>query len=176
MQESIVPAIKRSLMERPWWKDVQSDVRTNLEWVIDNIEEVGTLFIRAYMTMFRWEFERRKLKGENINTPMVGYLSAALGMNISEESYQCGILPTRSVLDLYDYVRPNDADVSACLLLCHKIEVLEGMGVLTHNTEGMQITSSALAGSMNSGESKPRQPEHPITEETVKWDTPDEDE
>lgn len=145
VRQAIIASIKTELMKVDWWDEVQEDVRTSLEGIIDHVDRIGTLFSRSFMILFRWEFERRHLKTKGLTSPYAGYVSSLLGMRISEEAYQCGILPTRAVLDIYDYVRPNDSDVAACLFLCHKIEVLELMGALVHDDEKMKTTPSEMA-------------------------------
>jgi len=175
VRKAIIYSLKSEMMKIEWWDEVQEDVKTRLEWIINHINPIGTLFTRSYMTLFRWEFERRRLDGENITNPFAGYVSTLMGMRISEEAYQCGILPTRATLDLYDYVDPNDSDVAACLYLCHKIEVLEQMGALQHNAERMKTTPSEMAkvikGLNKPKRTKKRTPK--INEEKLTWDLPD---
>ena len=118
------------------------------------------------------------LENKTLNNPMAGYLSSMLGMRIPEEAYQCGKLPTRAVLDLYDYVDPTDSDVAACMFLCNKIEVLERAGML--NREDMRLSASKkeLAQAFQSSPGKIPRPQKPpqITEEEVEWDFGDDSE
>ncbi|MHA2279554.1 MAG: hypothetical protein ACXAC5_01495 [Promethearchaeota archaeon] len=129
------------------------------------------------MILFRWEFERRRLKVKNLTNPYAGFVSTLLGMRISEEAFQCGILPTRAILDLYDYVQPNDSDVAACLFLCHKIEVLETMGALIHNEEEMKATPSEMARVIKEAQKsrQPRKKNPTSTVEKITWDFDDND-
>lgn len=175
LKKAIVHSIKSEMMKIEWWEEVQEDVRTRLEWIINRIDSIGTLFARSYMSLFRWEFERRKLEGQNITNPLAGYVSTLMGMRISEEAYQCGTLPTRSILDLYDYVQPNDSDVAACLFLCHKIEILERMGALQHDEAEMKTTPSEMSKAIRDLTRKKRKKRTPkIDEEKLTWDFDDE--
>jgi hypothetical protein len=145
VRKAIIIQLKTEMMKIDWWDEVQEDVQTRLGWVIDHVTDIGPLFARSFMMLFRWEFDRRRIGGETIKNPYAGFVSTLMGMRISEEAYQCGILPTRSLLDLYDYVAPNDSDVAACLYLCHKIEIFEQMGALQHSPEQMKTTPSEMA-------------------------------
>ncbi len=169
---AIVNSLKRELVRTESWNDVQDDVKARLEWIVNRIDKVGTLFARSYMTLFRWEYERRKLEGKHLKNPLTGYLSTLLGMQITEEAFQCGSVPTRAILSLYDYVEPNDADVTACLFLCNKIEILEKMGALKHDNSEWKINSSEIAELRKNP--KPALPKR--SEEKLTWDFPDKDE
>lgn len=140
----ISAALNAEFKKADWWGEVQDDVRARLLWVMNNIEQIGLSFYQTFITFVRWEFERRKVEGSGIKNPMTGYLTAILGMRISEEAYQCGRIPTRAVLDLYDYIEPNDADVTACMFLCHKIETLQHVGLLVANEEQYNATREEL--------------------------------
>ena len=98
---------------------------------------------------------------------MASYFSTLMGMRISEEAYQCGLLPTRAVLNLYDYLQPNDADVAACLMLCHKIEVLEKSGMLVMDEIKTRTSPSEMAKILRPPKKKRAKP---IQEETIVWD------
>ena len=166
---SIVFALKTEFKKADWWPEVQDDVRTRLEWVIDHIQQVGSFFSRTFMTLFRWEFERRRVEGKNMKNPMPGYLTALLGMRISEEAFQCGALPTRAVLDLYDYVAPNDADVTACMFLCHKIETLQRAGLLRSQDEKLATSQEEISEAFQQVSIKKAKPPK-STGESIKWD------
>lgn len=144
LSETLVASLKTEFKKADWWDEVQEDVRTRLGWVIDHVEQVGSLFCRTFLTFFRWEFERRRTEGENITNPMAGYVVSLLGVRISEETFQCGKLPTRAVLGLYDYISPNDADVTACMFLCHRIETLQLSGLLQIQEEKLSATQDEI--------------------------------
>lgn len=174
---TIISSLKTEFIQADWWSDVQGDVRTRLEWVIDHIEQAGFFFCHTFMTLFRWEFHRRRIEGQNVKNPMAGYLTVLLKMRISEEAFQCGSLPTRAVLDLYDYVTPNDADVTACMFLCHKIETFQQAGLLLAQEDQLGVTDDELikvfqiAQKKKSTQPKPKSP----TEESIQWDFDDEE-
>ena len=137
--QPLINSIKQDIIKIEWFSEVQDDVKNSLDWIIDNIDEIGSYFSSTFMAIFRWEYERRSLK-KQLTSPMAGVLSVLLGMHISEEAFLCGKLPTRVMLDLYDYVEPTDSDVAICLYLCHKIDTLEKSGALTHVREELKTT------------------------------------
>lgn len=163
----IVDSLKRELMKLEWWNEVQDDVKAKLEWVAINITEIGVYFANTFLTFFRWEYQRRKLENSNADNPLSGYLTAILGMRIPEEAFQCGKTPVRAVLNLYDYVDPNDADVASCLFLCHKIEALQKLGFLVLDLPKWETNPAEIFKSIpkkNPSKSKK------ITEENITWD------
>ncbi len=166
VRQAIIVSLKRELVKSSWWGEVQDDVKTRLDWIVDHIDQAGLLFASSYMSLFSWEYERRKLEGHNVTNPMASYFSTLMGMRISEEAYQCGLLPTRAVLNLYDYLEPNDADVAACMMLCHKIEVLEKSGMLLMNESELRTNPSEMAKVMRPPRKKKAPP---IQEETITW-------
>ena len=166
VQQAIITSLKREFIKASWWEEVQEDVKTRLNWLVEHVDEVGSLFARSFMSLFCWEYERRKLEGTVVTNPMASYFSTLMGMRISEEAYQCGLLPTRAVLSLYDYVQPNDADVAACLMFCHKIEVLEKSGMLVMNETELKTNPSEMAKILRSPRKKKAKP---IQEETITW-------
>lgn len=168
---AIIHSLKQEFIKTIWWGEVQDDVKTRLNWLVEHIEEAGSLFAHSFMTLLRWEFERRKLEGTNVVNPMASYFSTLMGMRISEEAYQCGLLPTRACLNLYDYVEPNDADVAACLMFCHKVEVLEKSNMLSMNTIELKTSPSEMAKLLRT----PKKPTKPVQEETVTWDGSEDD-
>lgn len=168
VKQAIVASIKREFIKANWWGEVQEDVKTRLNWLVDHIDEVGSLFTRSFMSLLRWEFERRRRDGERVTNPMTGYLSTLMGMRISEEAYQCGLLPTRAVLNLYDFIQPNDADVAACLMYCHKVEILEKSGMLQIDETKLRTSPTEMAKVLRSRKKKQAQPK--IQEEIIPWD------
>lgn len=167
VQHLIIASIKRELMKAAWWNEVQEDVKTRLNWLVDHIEEIGSLFAHSFMSLFRWEFERRRLDGKKTPTPAAAYFSTLMGMRISEEAYQCGLLPTRAMLDLYDFVQPNDSDVAACLMFCHKVEIMEKAGMLEAGDMELKTSPSEMAKILRP---KKRKQAKPIQEENITWD------
>lgn len=173
VQQAVINSLKREFIKANWWDEVQEDVKSRLSWQVEHVEESGSLFALSFMSLFRWEYERRKMEGEQITNPMASYFATLIGMRISEEAYRCGILPTRACLNLYDYVAPNDADVAACLMFCHKVEVLEKAGILSMGQADLQTSPSEMAKLLRTRkkEAKPK----PIQEETIVWDDSDKD-
>ena len=174
VQKALTASIKKAFIGTKWWDEVQEDVRTRLEWIVDNITTLGSLFAFTYMSLFRWQYECRRAEGKSVNHPMASYLSSIMGMRISEEAFQCGHLPTRAVLDLYDYVEPNDADVAACLFLCHQVEVLQKTGMLSDRDVDIRTNPSEMAKLLKP--KKPKKKKAPfVQEETIEWDDEEEE-
>lgn len=167
VRQAVITSLKQEFIKANWWGEVQEDVKTRLNWLVEHVDDVGLLFVRSFMSLFCWEFERRKLEGNNLPNPMASYFSTLMGMRISEEAYQCGLLPARAVLNLYDYLEPNDADVAACLMFCHKIEILEKSGMLIMNKTRLKTSPSEMAKILRSPR---RKKVKPIQEETIIWE------
>ena len=125
------------------------------------------------MALFRWEFERRREEGVSTTHPMATYLSAIMGMRISEEAFQCGHLPTRSILGLYDYVEPNDSDVAACLFLCNQIEILQKTGMLQDFDSDLRTNPSEMAKLLKAKTPAKNKNKAEIEEKTINWDDDD---
>ena len=174
VRDLVIRTIRKELNKIEWWGEVQDDVKTQLDWIIKHIDQMGSFFARTFMMMFHWEYERRQAEGKKINNPMPGYLSGLLGMRIPEEAYQCGVLPTRALLGLYDYVEPNDSDVAACMFLCNKIDILEQAGILPERDFDLKATKQEIASAFQHPRPKKRKKKSkPPTEENLKWDFDD---
>lgn len=169
VRRAIIDSLKKEFLKTSWWGEVQEDVRTRLDWLVEHVDQAGSIFAQTFMSLFRWEFERRKIEGKNVTNPMASYFSTLMGMRITEEAYQCGLLPTRALLDLYDFVRPNDADVAACLFFCHKVEILEKAGMLRLHQPEMKTSPSEMAKLLRSPVKK-KNVGPQISEESISWD------
>jgi len=170
VQQAIIASIKREFIKASWWDEVQEDVKTRLNYLVDNVDKIGALFTYSFMSVFSWEFERRRLEGnKTVTSPSAAYFSTLMGMRISEEAYQCGLLPTRAMLDLYDFVQPNDADVAACLMFCYKVEMLQKSGMLEVDDMELKTSPSEMAKVL---QTKKRKTKPPIQEEVIEWEDP----
>lgn len=167
VRRAIVDSLKREFLKAKWWNEVQGDVKNRLNWMVEHIQEAGPRFTHSFMSLFRWEFERRKLEGEDVVNPLASYFSTLMGMRISEEAYQCGFLPTRACLNLYDFLEPNDADVAACLMFCHKVEILEKTGMLSMDKIEQKIHSSDISKLLRNRKKQDK----PVQEETIVWES-----
>lgn len=167
VQQAVIHSLKREFIKASWWDEVQDDVKTRLSWLVEHIDEIGSLFTLSFMSLFRWEFERRKLEGDLVTNLTASYVATLMGMRISEEAYQCGLVPTRACLNLYDYIEPNDADVAACLMFCQKVEALEKAGILSMDGMELKTSPSEMAKLLRTRKKKK---DKPIQEETVEWD------
>lgn len=172
--QAICRSLKTEIVKLEWWDEVQDDVKARLGWIIDHVDVAGSFFCQTFLMLFRWEFERRRIEKKNPHNPMAGYLSSMLGMRIPEEAYQCGMLPTRAVLDLYDYIEPTDSDVAACMFLCNKIEALERAGMLAHEEVRLSATAKDLADAFRSSKAeKAKKTSRPLRkppQEKIEWD------
>ena len=122
--EDLSDILLASYEQSDWWEYVQDDVRNSIQEIIHSIGVLGPLFRNAYIDSFRFEHSRRMLQGVTGDAKEHGPL---FGKILPEEVYQSGIFPTKLLLNLNDWVEPNDADVRACMILCQQIEVLQAM-------------------------------------------------
>ena len=166
----ISESVRKEINKANWWPEVQEDVKTRLIWIINNISTIGITFTKAYSALFALENIRRKLDKISITHPIANYIASALGMKISEESYQCGILPTRSVLDLYDYTYPNDADVTACMFLCNKIDFLHRTNLLEDKEIFLKPTNEEISAEIQKIAKKEHSNTDNINEKLIKWE------
>ena len=124
--QAVAKSLKRSFKGSPWWKFTQPDVRRYIEWLLDNIEDMGCLFRDAFVALFRYEHMGRLKAGiaKSSSEP------SPMFKKMPEECYQAGIHPTKTLLRLDDWVQPNDADVHAVMVLCQQIDTLESIDLL----------------------------------------------
>lgn len=130
-----IDSIRRALLKADWWIYVQEPVKKALFDLLDNFDQLAVPFKKAFIETFKFEHARRVCLGKNIRADQP---SALFGANMTEECYQSAIPGTRTLLDLDDWVVPNDADVQACMHLCQRIDSLEKTQVFTppnHQTE-----------------------------------------
>ncbi len=168
VSRAIINALKKEFTKKDWWPEVQEDVQTKIGWIIDHIQTMGVAFSKTYFSLFRWELERRQLEGQSSRI-LPGNLENTPGMRISEEAYQCGILPTRAVLDLYDFTRPNDADVTACMYLCNKIKLLKQLNLIPLE-ENFSTPDEDIALAFRSLARRKMPSDSIVTEEVLDWD------
>lgn len=110
--------LKQLLSRTQWWQYVQPEVKNALEFLIDNLETLGPFFRNAFVSAFQYEHAFRTCQKQVLtNQP-----GALFGKGMTEECYNSGILPTKALLHLDDWVSPNDADVQACMFLYQLIE------------------------------------------------------
>ncbi len=141
MLSHAMKSIKRSLVHAYWWKYVQDDIKTQLEKIIDKLDVLGLEFKDAFMSMFRYEHMRRLSEGIAINKHKT---SPLFGKFMPEEYYCSGSRPTRMVLDLHEWTKPNDADVYACLHICKHIQALEYVGAFSRTSKFKIDTNKIL--------------------------------
>lgn len=124
--KAVAKSLKRSYKNSQWWSFVQPEVRKYIEWILDNIEEVGGLFRDAFVALFRYEHMGRLKAGaaKPASEP------SPMFKNMPEECFQAGIYPTKVMLRMDEWAQPNDADIHALMVLCQQIDTLEGIGIL----------------------------------------------
>lgn len=125
MEDVIYSSIIKSLTKASWWKYVQPEVEKKLQFITDNIKTIGPSFKDAFIASFKFHHARRVIQGTSVNSDMP---SALFGRTVTEECYQSGINGTKSLLQLDDWTRPNNADVQACMHICQQIEYLQQLG------------------------------------------------
>lgn len=121
--ETISFLIKKSLVDVGFWIYVQQEVKDSLVELIDNIDILGIEFKDAFVEGFKFEYLKRSLSNMNVKTDVPSAFQ-----EFPEESYQCGIIPTKLLLGLDDWVIPQDSDVWAVFLICEQIRVLQESG------------------------------------------------
>ena len=121
-EKELVAAVKTSLKKAPYWKLVQDEAKKRLIVIADHFPILGPLFKDAFLASFKYEHALRMTIGKNIPATVPGIL---FGEEMSEECYQSGITPTKSLLGLDDWVHPNEADVQACIAICHHVNHLQ---------------------------------------------------
>ena len=117
-QKYILDAMRKA----QWWELVQDEVKERLLLLVDNIEHLGVRFKDAYYSLFKFVHMRRLLDGVSERSSKQ---SPLFPLMMSEETYQASIPCVKTLLDLNDWVKPNDADVQACMFLVRQIEVME---------------------------------------------------
>lgn len=106
---------------------MQTETKAKIEYIIDHLEDIGIIFREAYTSLFKLIHASRLLTGHAIKSDKYSPLFNGV---LLEESYQSGIIPTRTSLGLDEWFLPNDADVQACMFLCRHIDVLTDLGFL----------------------------------------------
>lgn len=139
-----VKTMKETLLGASWWKHVQPETAEKLQSILNNLITMGPLFKRAFIESFKYSHAHRVVTGKSVPSDIPG---ALFGRAMSEECYQSGIGPVKHLLDLSDWIKPNDADVQACMHVCQQIEILEKLGIFEdgeikltedkHPTKGM---------------------------------------
>jgi hypothetical protein len=133
-----ITAIKKGFSQQPWWNYVQEEVKASLIWIVENIDSLGFSFQECFIALCKWENRRRIVRGIQPDKSVVFKQAAdsLLGKAMSQECYEAGKLPCKSVLNLNDYIDPNYADVQFCFSLCHQISALVKLGlIVAENTE-----------------------------------------
>jgi hypothetical protein len=121
VEQHKINSIKLALISANWWNLVQQEVREQLDFIIDNIDELGSLFKESFIALFKYEHARRRILGTSVSLNQPGVL---FGKKMSEECYQCSIDPAKSALQLQEWTEPNEADVQACIYLCNVVDQL----------------------------------------------------
>lgn len=116
---SLVQDIKKKFTSQQWYDLISSNVKKQINWIFDNFDIIGIQFVDNYIKMFKWECYRRFINKESLLMPDNNVKIQK--MKISDELYHCGMLPTKFLLNLEDWEKPNDADVEACIFLCQEI-------------------------------------------------------
>lgn len=115
-------AIRISLEKAQWWGLVQDDIKLKIKLLLSNLDTLGMPFKEAYIAAFKYHHICRLLSGKSFKATMPGVL---FGPELTEETYQCAIEPTKSLLIMADWTLPTEADVQACISICNHLERLE---------------------------------------------------
>lgn len=119
--ENVQKTLRRVLSTSTWWNYVQDDVKFKIEDFIVHIDVQGPSFRDAFVAMFKYEHVKRMLSENACKHDKPG----VFGRSLSEETYQCSVNAVKFLLNLDEWFMPNDADVSACMQICHSIDMFE---------------------------------------------------
>jgi len=113
--------LRKILKQATWWNLVQDEVKKKVGFVLDNFDVLAPVFKDTFTNLFKYESMRRSLEKKSIHLGTPGVL---FGSSMNEEVYQSGKIPTRVLLNLNDWVEPNEADVQVCFAICNHLEYL----------------------------------------------------
>lgn len=140
---AVTKATIKTLESSAWWKYVQPEVSQQIHFIIEHISIVGVDFKNAFISAFKFQHAARVLKKQSVRADSPG---ALFGRAMTDECYQSGALPAKLLLGLDDWIRPNDADVQACMHLCQQIEILDKYGLLKTKNEINDSTPTDALG------------------------------
>lgn len=121
--------LKETIASYDWWKFVRPDIQSKIDFVLNNLQQLGIPFRDSFVSYFRLEHTKRIITGNKLTMPKMPF------QTITEECLQSAINPTKHLLGLDDWVLPNDAEVQACMCICHNIDLLEDLGILKYESE-----------------------------------------
>jgi hypothetical protein len=131
VQDELLKTTKKSLIQSfsgtDWWSFVHSEIKEQIIDIIQNVDLSGSLFRNAWIALFSYSAYLRKREGINC---LLTEHSALFGHGMAEEVFQCGKLPTKTILQIDGWIEINEADVQACIWLCHQIDMLIRLGVI----------------------------------------------
>ena len=113
--------IRRLFKQSTWWSLVQDDVKKQVGFLLDNFDVLAPIFKDTFINLYRYESMKRSLEGKSLSVATPGVL---FGPGMGEEVYQCGRMPTKVMLNLDDWVEPNEADVQVCFTIYNHLEYL----------------------------------------------------
>jgi hypothetical protein len=124
-------AIVKAFTEVDWWAIVHDEVKEGIQFLIDNIAQLGPSFRDAFRSSCELELKRREILQQNEDKSP----SVLFGAKFTEEQYQSSIDAVKCLLRLGDWFEPNEADVQACRLLCEHVDILDNLQVFTEENE-----------------------------------------
>ena len=127
--QMMVTHIRQFFKEADWYSYVQEDVAKQIDWVIENLETVGSAYRQTFETIFDWMRQCRANakpapEAESIIPPLLKEYM------IAEPLFECGRMATKIALFLEEFTDPRDPDVKAAIHLCHQIGILESKGLI----------------------------------------------
>lgn len=157
-----------------WYSYVQEDVAKRIEWVMQNVETVGSSFRQTFEVIFDWTRlclanTKPDPQPESIVPPLLkDYM-------IAEPVFRCGRWATKIALDLEEFTDPRDPDVKAAIHLCHHIGILESKGLILTNEHLPLAQLVKLALDIKAGEAEEPKPapEHVVLDEENPQDDDD---
>ena len=125
--------LKAALKSSNWWPIIQDEIKNQLDYILNNFELLGPHFRDAFVALFKYEHQKRMVQGIMDKTSKP---SALFGKTMSNECYECGKMPTKVVLGLYEWTDPNEADVQACISLCNQLDQVDALKTMSPDLFG----------------------------------------
>ncbi len=116
--------LKTAFEKTSSWPLVQPEVKERLLFLIEHIGVLGPHYRDAFLSLFKYNHLLREAEKKSINSTVSAIFPA-----MSEETYQSSLAPVRALLNLNDWIQPNDADIQACMFLCQQVDILEIVGL-----------------------------------------------
>lgn len=125
MSQDIKSFMSDLIKKTEYWPMTQDEVKHSILHIIENIELLGLHFKNAYDSMSFIEREYLPEHKKNDNSETLFF-----GKKMTEAQYSGSINTVKLLLNLQDWIKPNEADVFTVRYLCNQISILESKGAI----------------------------------------------